>query len=58
VSVSDLRDILKMDLFYRPCYTRLFLKKKKKAEIELSFADEVKPKVEEMEPCCSSSLKD
>jgi hypothetical protein len=74
--VSYLRDILKMDLFYRSCYQRRF-RKKKKENIELSSGDEddfeepiylssgdeddvleIKPKVEEMEPCCSSSLKD
>jgi hypothetical protein len=46
---------------YSSCYNRLF--RKKKAEIELSSGDEnevmeIKPKLEEMEPCCSSSLKD
>jgi hypothetical protein len=51
-----------VDLIYRTCYQRLF-ENKKKAEIELSSGDEneeidVKPKLEEMEPCCSSSLKD
>jgi hypothetical protein len=60
--VSDLRDLLNFLLFYRSCYQRLF-QKKKKDEIVLSSGDEddvleIKPKLEEMEPCCSSSLKD
>jgi hypothetical protein len=38
---------------YSPCYQRLF-GKKKKDENEVM---EVNPKLEEMEPCCSSSLK-
>jgi hypothetical protein len=52
----------KLNFNYSPCYQRLFIKKKK-TEIELSSGDEddvieVKPKPEEIEPCCSSSLKD
>jgi hypothetical protein len=61
MQVGYLKDILRFILFYSPCYKRLFEnKKKKKTEIELSSEDEndVKPKPEEMEPCCSSSLKD
>jgi hypothetical protein len=62
VPVGYLTDILKMVIFYRSCYQRLF-PKKKKDEIVLSSGDEddvmeVKPKLEEMERCCSSSLKD
>jgi hypothetical protein len=61
VRVCYLKHILKMTLFYRPCYNLLF--RKKKTEIDLSSGDEddvieMKPKLEEMEPCCSSSLKD
>jgi hypothetical protein len=61
VQVNYFRNILKMALFYSACYQRLF--QKKKTEIVLSSGDEddiieVKPKLEEMEPCCSSSLKD
>jgi hypothetical protein len=60
VSVSYLANILNLT-FYSPCYQRIF--EKKKVEIELSSGDEndvldVKPKLEEMEPCCSSFLKD
>jgi hypothetical protein len=64
--VGYLRYILN-STFYSTCYIRLFVKKKKKAsrevEIELSSGEEdepidVKPKLEEMEPCCSSSLRD
>jgi hypothetical protein len=60
--VSDFRNMLIFTLFYSACYQRHF-KKKKKAVIELSSGDEddvmeMKPKLEEMKPCCSSSLKD
>jgi hypothetical protein len=77
VRVGYLNDILRLICSYRSCYKRLFVKKKKNAEIELSSGDEndfeqrvylssgdeddvieVKPKLEEMEPCCSLSLKD
>jgi hypothetical protein len=51
VRVGDLKHMLKMALFYRSCYNRLF-EKKKKGEVD------IKPKLEEMKPCCSSSLKD
>jgi hypothetical protein len=45
-------DILSFTLFHSICYQRLFVKKKKNIKIELSSGDE-----EDMEPCCSSSLK-
>jgi hypothetical protein len=59
MQVGYLRDILNWTLFYSACYIRLF--RKKKVEIELSSGDEddvldIKPKLEEMEPCTSSSL--
>jgi hypothetical protein len=49
-------------MYFSACYDRIF-RNKKKDEIVLSSGDEndvmeVKPKLEKMEPCCSSSLKD
>jgi hypothetical protein len=59
--VSYLIDMLNYTWFYSVCYERLF-RKKKNVEIELSSGEEddvldIKPKLEEIEPCTSSSLR-
>jgi hypothetical protein len=62
VRVSYSKYLLSLTLFYSPCYKRRF-QKKNKDEIVLSSGDEddvmeIKPKLEDMKPCCSSLLKD
>jgi hypothetical protein len=57
VRVGHLTYILN-SAFYRACYKRLFEKKKKfkkvKAELRSEGEDDI---IENMEPCCSSSLQ-
>jgi hypothetical protein len=62
MQVGYLMDILNLTLFYSACYQRLFPRKKKNAEIELSSGDEndvldVKPKLEQTDPCTSVEIE-